>query len=95
MAKTKWWAMWDVQSAGSGFNGVAAKTVKKGATLGTEEISESGGLGKEGPVYTCKMALVEAESGEEACIIAGEAYGSRGGVACWPKASKELEFKPA
>lgn len=96
MAKTKWWAMWDIQGAGSGYNAVAPKTkFKKGETLGTEEIAEAGNLHQVGPVYTAKLALVEAESGEEACIVAGEAYGTRGGVAAWPKASKELEFKPA
>jgi hypothetical protein len=95
MAKTKWWAMWDIESAGSGYKGVTVGAVKKGATLPTEDISESGGIGREGPVFTCKLAQVEAESGEEAIIIAGEAYGTRGGVGAFPEAKKELTFKAA
>lgn len=93
MAKTKWWALWDIQTAGPGYSAVAPKTkYKKGETLGTEEIAETGGLWQQGPVYICKLAQVEAESEEEAIIIAGEAYGSRGGVGAVPHAEKELKF---
>lgn len=92
MAKTKWWALWDIQSAGSAYNAVeAGKKFKKGETLGTEEPVK----GLLGNVFTCKMVQLEAESGEEACLIASEAYGERGGVAAFPKAEKELEFKSA
>jgi hypothetical protein len=92
MAKTKWWALWDIQAAGV-YNSVKAGTkFKKGETLPTEEIAETGGLWKDGPVYTCKLAQVEAESEEEAIIVAGEAYGSRGGVGAVPHAEKELKF---
>lgn len=92
MAKTKWWALWDIQSAGSGYDAVGVKTIKKGGTLLSEDISESGGLGKEGPVFVCKLAQVEAEGEEEAIVIAGEAYGARGGVGAVPHAEKELKF---
>ena len=92
MAKTKWWALWDIQSAGSGYNAVAAKTkFKKGETLGTEETSELGGW-QAGPVFNCKLAQVEAEGEEEAILVAKEAYGSNGGSGAVPHAEKELKF---
>jgi hypothetical protein len=93
VAKTKWWAIFDVQAAGSGYNAVAPKTkYKKGETLGTEEIAGMGGLWQQGPVFTGKIVQVEAEGEEEAILIASEAYGSRGGVGAVPHAEKELKF---
>ena len=89
MAKTKWWALWDIQSAGAGYNGIkAGEKFKKGETLGTESPS----TGLTGTVFTCKLAQVEAEGEEEAIVIAGEAYGNRGGVGAVPHAEKELKF---
>ena len=92
MAKTKWWVLWDIQAAGSGFDGVGIKAFKKGSTLGQEEISGAGTLGKEGPVFNAKLVQVEAEGEEEAIVVAGEAYGSRGGVGAVPEAQKVLKF---
>ena len=93
MAKTKWWVLWDIQAAGSGFNAVAPKTkFRKGETLGTEEVAGMGGLWQNGPVYESKLVQVEAEGEEEAILIASEAYGSRGGVGATPHAEKELKF---
>jgi hypothetical protein len=89
MAKTKWWALWDIQNAGSGYNAVAPKTkFKKGETILNEEPS----TGLQGPVFEAKLVQVEAEGEEEAILIASEAYGSRGGVGATPHAEKELKF---
>ncbi len=89
MAKTKWWALWDIQQAGSGYGAVKPATkFKKGETLPVEEPSP----GLVGPVFNCKLVQVEAEGEEEAISIASEAYGSRGGVGATPHAEKELKF---
>ncbi len=91
MAKTKWWVLWDIQGAGSGFNAVKPGTkFRKGETLGTEEVANLGW--KDGPVYDAKLVQVEAEGEEEAILIASEAYGSRGGCGATPHAEKELKF---
>ena len=99
MAKTKWWALWDIEIAASGYEGISPTAKKKGETLPSQELSTKGdGAGTEskgmrGQVFNAKMAVVEAEGGEEACNIAQEVYGKRSGTIAWPLAEKELEFK--
>lgn len=75
----EFWVVWDMQHAGQGYDGVAGKKVfKKGETLTSQELASAGMSGK---VFQAKAAKISAENATEACEIAAEAYGDRGGIA--------------
>lgn len=91
MAKEKFLVAFDIQHAGPGYDAIkSASKFKKGETIPAIEPV----TGLRGQVFNAKVVELEAESVEEAGLIASEAYGSRGGVSGACKGSN-WEFKSA
>ncbi len=107
MAKEKYLVCFDVQHAGAGYDAPAeykksttgksaGKPYAPGQAFGTSN-GTAVGFGMSAQVFQGKITEVEAESVEEACIVAREAYGSRAGGgaltgACIASKGKEYEW---
>lgn len=107
--KEKFLVCFDVQHAGAGYDAPAeykksttgksaGKPYEPGQAFGTS--NGTAGKGLNAQVFMGKITEVEAESVEEACVVAREAYGAKfeggagsfGGV-CIASKGKEYEWK--
>jgi hypothetical protein len=107
--KEKYLVCFDVQHAGAGYDAPAeykksttGKTAGKPYEAGQAFGTSNGTVGKgfSAQVFAGKITEVEAESVEEACIVAREAYGAKyeGGAGsfagvCIASKGKEYEWK--